>query len=78
MHPPEVKQEALRLVAEGLNDCEIGRRLGIPRRTIRDWRAPEVRPASTFGRELPAVLEGRQADPVHVGGLLGAARHLPR
>ncbi len=40
MHPPEVKQEALRLVAEGLNDCEIGRRLGIPRSTVRDWRAP--------------------------------------
>ena len=40
MHPPEVKQEALRLVAEGLNDCEIGRRLGIPRSTILEWRRP--------------------------------------
>jgi hypothetical protein len=29
---------ALALVAEGLNDCEIGRRTGIPRGTIRDWR----------------------------------------
>src|SRR4051794_6701901 len=25
---------------EGLNDCEIGRRLGLPRTTIRDWRHP--------------------------------------
>jgi hypothetical protein len=31
-------QEVLRLVAEGLNDCEIARRTGIPRRTILDWR----------------------------------------
>lgn len=40
MHPPEVRAEALRLVAEGLNDCEISRRMGVPRTTIRDWRRP--------------------------------------
>jgi hypothetical protein len=40
MHPPEVRAKALALVAEGLNDCEISRRLGIPRRTILDWRRP--------------------------------------
>jgi hypothetical protein len=40
MHPPEVREEALRLVAVGLNDCEISRRMGIPRGTIRDWRRP--------------------------------------
>jgi hypothetical protein len=28
----------LALAAEGLNSCEIARRTGIPRRTIRDWR----------------------------------------
>lgn len=28
----------LGLVAEGLNDCEIARRTGIPRYTVRDWR----------------------------------------
>jgi hypothetical protein len=27
-----------RLVAEGLNDCDVSRRTGIPRTTIRDWR----------------------------------------
>lgn len=40
IHPPHVKQEALALVAIGANDCEISRRLGIPRATIRDWRRP--------------------------------------
>lgn len=38
MRPEEEYQRALTLIAEGVNDCEIGRRLGIPRGTIRDWR----------------------------------------
>jgi hypothetical protein len=38
MHPPEVKQAALDLIAAGHNDCEVSRRLRIPRRTIADWR----------------------------------------
>ena len=44
MHPPELKAEALRLVEAGLNDCEISRRMGIPRPTIRDWRRPTYVP----------------------------------
>lgn len=32
-------QAALGLIGEGLNDSEIGRELGIPRGTVRDWRA---------------------------------------
>lgn len=40
MHPPEIRVQALALVEAGLNDCEISRRLGIPRGTIRDWRRP--------------------------------------
>jgi hypothetical protein len=40
MHAPEVRAEALALVEAGLNDCEISRRPGIPRGTIRDWRRP--------------------------------------
>jgi hypothetical protein len=40
MHPPEVKQAALGLVHAGLNDCEVARRTGISRTTIRDWRRP--------------------------------------
>ncbi|MGH2993072.1 MAG: helix-turn-helix domain-containing protein [Solirubrobacterales bacterium] len=44
MHPPHVRAEALALVDQGLNDCEISRRLGIPRRTILDWRRPTYVP----------------------------------
>jgi hypothetical protein len=40
MHPPHVREEAMRLIAAGIDDCEISRRMGIPRATIRDWRRP--------------------------------------
>ena len=40
MHPPQVRAQALALVDAGLNDCEISRHLGIPRRTILGWRKP--------------------------------------
>jgi hypothetical protein len=33
-----IRQEALALVKAGVNDCEVARRLGIPRTTVRDWR----------------------------------------
>jgi hypothetical protein len=46
VHPPELKAEALRLFALGLNDCEISRRIGIPRPTIRDWRCPPYIPTT--------------------------------
>jgi LAGLIDADG-like domain/Homeodomain-like domain len=38
--PGQIKQQALELIAAGHNDCEVSRRLGIPRGTIRDWRRP--------------------------------------
>ena len=44
MHPASVKGEALHLVAAGLNDCEIARRIGVPRSTVRDWRRPSYTP----------------------------------
>jgi transposase-like protein len=40
VHARQIRDEALRLVAAGVNDCEIARRLGIPRSTVRDWRRP--------------------------------------
>ena len=49
MHGPEIKQEALRLVAAGVNDCEIARRLGIARTTVRDWRRPWYVPKRAAG-----------------------------
>ena len=44
MHPPELKQAALALIADGHNDCEVARRLGVARGTIRDWRRPSYAP----------------------------------
>jgi hypothetical protein len=38
MWPEAAYQEGLKQIKAGVNDCEIGRRLGIPRGTIRDWR----------------------------------------
>jgi Homeodomain-like domain len=40
MRSPETRAEVLRLVAEGVNDCEIARRLELPRTTVRDIRRP--------------------------------------
>jgi hypothetical protein len=38
MRSREQYEAALKLIADGLNDCEIERSTGIPRRTIFDWR----------------------------------------
>jgi hypothetical protein len=38
MHAADVRDAALALAEQGVNDCEIGRRLAVPRTTIRDWR----------------------------------------
>lgn len=48
VHPPGVRAEALALVDAGLNDCEISRRLGIPRSTILDWRRPTYRKKTPY------------------------------
>jgi hypothetical protein len=40
MHPPQVRERALVLIEQGVNDCEVSRRLGVPRTTVRDWRRP--------------------------------------
>jgi len=34
LQPAEIRTEALALIAQGLNDCEISRRLGVPRTTV--------------------------------------------
>jgi hypothetical protein len=38
MHGVEIRHRALDLIAVGVNDCEVSRRLGIPRTTVRHWR----------------------------------------
>jgi hypothetical protein len=40
VHGPEIKEAAKALIAAGINDCEIARRLGVARTTVRDWRRP--------------------------------------
>jgi hypothetical protein len=42
-----VRQAAADLLALGMNDCEVGRRLGVARETVRDWRAPRYVARST-------------------------------
>jgi hypothetical protein len=44
VHPASIRELALSLVAEGVNDCEIARRVGVPRATVRDWRRPRYVP----------------------------------
>jgi intein/homing endonuclease len=38
VHAYAIRAEALALIRAGTNDCEVGRRLGLPRTTVRDWR----------------------------------------
>ena len=55
MRPLETRDEALRLVAAGVNDCEIARRLGVPRTTVRDWRQPRYVRAAVVPRARAAA-----------------------
>lgn len=72
-HPQHVLHAAQALIGKGLNDCEIGRRLGISRGTIRDWRHGKVpRYAESGGRtgDCP-VCDGVATDVEWYAYLLG-------
>jgi hypothetical protein len=58
MQPLEIRNEALELVAAGVNDCEIARRLGVPRTTVRDWRKPRYVPKSGVRSACPLCGKG--------------------
>jgi hypothetical protein len=45
MHDLELRGRALELIATGVNDCEVGRRLGVARTTVRHWRWDQERGA---------------------------------
>ena len=53
VHRPAERQEALELVALGFDDCEVSRRLGIPRRTIRDCSRSRAYTASCLVQLAP-------------------------
>ena len=52
VHAASIRQEAFDLAAQGLNDSEIARRLGVPRATVRDWRRPRYVPQTDRGRAV--------------------------
>jgi hypothetical protein len=45
MHDLELRGEALELIAAGVNDCDVGRRLRVARTTVRHWRWAQERDA---------------------------------
>jgi hypothetical protein len=53
VHPYQIREQALALVEEGENDCEVARRLGVPRTTVRDWRRMKDQPREAFGAICP-------------------------
>ncbi|MDQ4124980.1 MAG: hypothetical protein M3134_05190 [Actinomycetota bacterium] len=44
MHAPQFREDVRKLAREGVNDCEIARRTGLPRTTVRDIRKSVRRP----------------------------------
>jgi len=71
MRPRAEYNAALYLVQMGLNDCQIGRILGINRRTICDWRRGNVRRSDrSFPSSCPRC-DGRQLDGASYAYLLG-------
>ena len=80
MRPEGEYQQTLQLIKQGINDCEIGRRLGIPRGTIRDGRVglnagSGGRTKEWSGRRAPKTTcfrcEGDQIDEEAYAYLLG-------
>jgi hypothetical protein len=53
VHDNEIRQAALLLVERGVNDCEIARRMGVARTTVRDWRRPRYVPKHPRAARCP-------------------------
>lgn len=71
MHSQETVAEALHLAEDGLNNCEISRRTGVSRPTVREWRAGRL-PHSFKSKPL---LYGRPAKPGACCPRCGSGRH---
>lgn len=80
MHSRASVAEVLRLSDSGLNNCEISRRTGVPRPTIRDWVRGKLPHSYAFAGEPPLArcdrcgdgehrVEGLSSDYVHLLGL---------
>lgn len=52
MHSSASRDHAIGLIRSGLNDCEVSRRTGIARTTIRDWRRPRYQPKRPVHRAV--------------------------
>lgn len=61
MHPPATRDRALSLIRAGHNDCEVARRTGVARTTVRDWRRPRYTPRSATGPRLACPRCGRSS-----------------
>jgi hypothetical protein len=71
MHGPELRQEALQLIADGLNDGAVGRGLGLPRTTVRDWRRLGDRPEPDRCPRCWRPMRPLRADSADYAELLG-------
>lgn len=71
MHSAETVAEAMRLVEGGLNNCEISRRMGVSRPTIRERRAGRL--PHSFKRRL--LLYGRPTEPGACCSRCGSGNH---
>ncbi|MDT5154012.1 MAG: hypothetical protein QOI01_5745 [Mycobacterium sp.] len=50
MRSAEEFDEVRRLIADGMNDCQVARATGIPRKTVWEWRrGPRIRPRERTG-----------------------------
>jgi hypothetical protein len=72
MHPLSEVTAVLRLVEAGVNDCEIARRTGIPRATVRDWRRGKSRRLDRAEVCGPCEIDhGKTVPPIEYAYLLG-------
>lgn len=71
MHSRETVAEVLGLADKGLNSCEISRRTGVSRPTVREWRIGKL-PHSFKSKPL---LYGRPTEPGACCSRCGASKH---
>jgi Homeodomain-like domain-containing protein len=73
VHAYTIREEALALIRAGENDCEVARRLGVPRTTVRDWRHSKdvPRPGRTCPRCWRSSVKPIVFTPADYAELLG-------